>query len=91
MSTSYSSSTSKIHICILVEFAGTKIKITPCFLGMKILHIPDWSFNARKNELFPGKFGKTLQLSPLKRNNENLFLIDAELQLTSSLRRFHLV
>ena len=41
----------------------TKIEITPCLLGMEFLYNFDCILNLRKNELFCGTVGKTLQLS----------------------------
>ena len=52
---------------ITVEFLVTKIEITPCLLGMEFLYNFDCILNIRKNELFCGIIGKTLQLSPSQR------------------------
>ena len=56
----------------------TRIEITLCLLGMEFLYNFDCILNLRKNELFCGAIGKTLQLSPSPRSNKNLFLIAAE-------------
>ena len=60
---------------ITVKFLVTRIEITPCLLGMEILYNFDSNLNLRKNELFCGAIGKTLQLSPSQRSSKNLFLI----------------
>ena len=71
---------------IAVKFPVTRIEITPCLLGMELLYKFDCILNLRKNELFCGAIGKTLQLSPSQRSNKNLFLIAAGTQITSSLQ-----
>ena len=63
---------------IKVKFLVTRIEIRPCLLGMELLYNFDSNLNLRKNELFCGAIGKTLQLSPSQRSNKNLFLIAAE-------------
>ena len=63
---------------ITVKFLVTRIKLTPCLLGMEFLYNFDCILNLRKNELFCGAIGKTLQLSPSQQSNKNLFLIAAE-------------
>ena len=56
----------------------TRIEITPCILGMEFLYNFDCISILRKNLLFCGAIGKTLQLSPSQRSKKNLFLIAAE-------------
>ena len=68
----------KLKSEITVEFLVTKIEITPCLLGMEFLYNFDCILNLRRNELFCGTIGKTLQLSPSQRSNKDLFLIAAE-------------
>ena len=68
----------KITSELTVEFVVTKIEIRACLLGMQFLYNFDCILNPGKNELICGKFGKKLKLSPSKRSNKNLFLIDAE-------------
>ena len=63
---------------ITVKFLLTTIEITPCLLGIEFLYNFDCILNLRKNELFCGAIGKTLQLSPSQRSNKNQFLIAAE-------------
>ena len=63
---------------ISVEFLVTRIEITPCLLDMEILYNFDCILNSRNNELFCGKTGKVLQLSPSQRRKRKLFLISAE-------------
>ena len=63
---------------ITVKFLVTRIEITPCLLGMEFLYNFDCILNPRKNELFYGAIGKTLQLAPSQQSNKNLFLIAAE-------------
>ena len=45
---------------------------------MEFLYNFDFILNLRKNELFCGAIGKTLQLSPSLRSNKNLFFIASE-------------
>ena len=45
---------------------------------MEFLYNFDFILNPRKNELFCGKIGKTLQLSPSEQSNKNPFLVAAE-------------
>ena len=63
---------------ITVKFLVTRIEISPCLLGMELLYNFDCILNLRRNELFCGAIGKTLQLSPSQQSNKNLFLIVAE-------------
>ena len=63
---------------ITAEFLVTKIEITPCLLGTEFLYKFDCNLNLRKNKVFCGTIGKTLQLSPSQQRNKNLFLIAAE-------------
>ena len=49
-----------------------------CFLDMEFLYNFDFILNPRKNKLFCGKIGKTLQLVPSEQRNKNPFLFDAE-------------
>ena len=63
---------------ITVKFLVNRNEITPCLLGMELLYNLDCILNLRKNEVFRGTIGKTLQLSPSQRTNKNLFLIAAE-------------
>ena len=63
---------------ITVKFLVTRTEITPCLLGIEFLYNFDCILNLRKNELFCGANGKTLQLAPSQRSNKNLFLIAAE-------------
>ena len=58
---------------ITVKFLVTRIEITPCLLGIEILYNFDCILILRKNKLFCGAIGKTLQLAPSQRNNKNLF------------------
>ena len=48
---------------------------------MEFLYSFECILNIRKNELFCVTIVKTLQLSPLQRNNKDLFLIAAEYQV----------
>ena len=49
-----------------------------CFLGKEFLYNFDFILNPRKNKLFCGKIGRTLQLSPSEQGIKNPFLVAAE-------------
>ena len=59
-------------------YCGRAATIVATEIGMELLYNFDCILNLRKNELFCGAIGKTLQLSPSQRSNKNLFLIAAE-------------